>query len=142
MLKPITLYDDDCDIDLFGSYSPEMTKTQKAIDLLTNMQDLKYIDFNSEIQTMQFTNPGLAYLKHHGDTIKYYIQKYNLTLDSFGPMTGYMDGLFRDLHKYEIMSLSPYPILDCNYTVNELGEIVEDMNTIEFSEKAPGDMEA
>ena len=131
--------DDECDLKLFDSYEPCMLKINKAIQLMLNMRELGYIDFDSEIQTLQFTNPGLKYIRNHGDSIKYYIQKYNLTLDSFGPMVGYMAKMFDQMNEHKFMNLSAYPTLETTYKINELGEIVEDMNEIVFSEKAPGE---
>ena len=135
--------DDDYDLELFGTHEyASSSSVNKAMMLIMNMQDLGYIDFDSEIQTMQFTNPGIQYLKNHGNKIKYYIEKNNITLQDFGPMVGYMEGLFKNNEAPKFLNLSAYPILDCDYKLNELGEVEMNMNNVVFKEKAPGDLQA
>ena len=141
MLPTISLKD-GCDLKLFGTFEPRMTSVEKAMNFVMSMHELAYISFDSEFGTMKFNESGLDYLKKHGDEIKFFIKKNGLTLSSFGPMAGYMIGLFKDLNKDGFESLNDeYDILDSDKKMDITGTIVTDMNKVVFTKKAPGDIE-
>lgn len=134
--------EDECDLKLFDSYEPISTTNDKLINLLMNMNDLRYVNFCSDMGTVGFTESGLNWLKKNMDKLDYYVKLYKMNLGNFGPMTSYVDYLFKDMSDKGFLDLNEYQILDSKLKINEVGELVEDMNEVTFIEKAPGDISA
>jgi len=134
--------EDECDLKLFDSYEPMITTKAKMINLLMNMQELRYVNFNSDMGTVGFTGSGLDWLKRNMDKMDYYIKLNKVELASFGPMAHYVECLYKDLADKGFLNLNEYPILDSGLKINEMGQVVEDMNEIRFTEKADGDIQA
>lgn len=134
--------EDECDLKLFDSYEPMMTSKAKAIDLLMNMQQLRYVNFDSDLGTVGFTASGLDWLKQNMDKMDYYIKLHGITLASFGPMACYVECLYKDMVDKGFLNLNEYSILDSKLKINEVGQVVTDMNEVVFTEKAEGDIDA
>ena len=133
--------EDECDLKLFDTYEPMVTSKGKAIDLLMNMQQLRYVNFDSDLGTVGFTASGLDWLKRNIDKMEYYVKLHGITLESFGAMGCYVEGLFRDMSDKGFLNLNEYSILDSKVKINEVGQVVVDMNEVVFTEKAEGDIE-
>jgi hypothetical protein len=118
-------FDDECGIRMFGSYEPHVSKLNKGMQLLLCMQELDLIKYDSEIQQLRFTTPGLNHLMNGCHQMKMFINRYDLQAEDFGIPSEQMSGLLQTIN-------------DSDQTVNELGETVDDYNEMEFN-KAPGE---
>jgi hypothetical protein len=121
-------------LNMFGSdahYSNHSNNTSlhsnHALSLLGTMVDLNYVRFDSGLQRFAFTKTGADYAHRYATSIKYYIKKNKMTLEQFGVMAEFVSNLFGSMSGN---------VLECGARIDELGERVNDYNTVSFVSKS------
>jgi len=125
------------ELQLFGESTN--TRFSALAQTIIDMRELKYINYDSEIQQLKFTDAGINYLKTHGQAMQKRLQQYDIDLSKIPlnilPRIGFNIGN-NGFKKLPIL----YPVLNVAVKRNELGHTTVDYNSVEFTKKASGEI--
>jgi len=133
---------DECGISPFSTFDGGVggSKLKGMTQLLSQMTELKYMAFNHQRQQLELTAPGVKYLREHAQEMKYLLAKYNITPADYGELACFFP-LGESGSSFQGWDLSRNQnVLGKAVKIDQTGEVVDDYDRMEFTEKAPGDV--